>query len=112
MWWREGASLSKAIPRWWSNSIRMTGAVDPVVEDALLVRAAHPREVGFREVPLHLAEPYASVTGPDATDVGLHHVEQQALLAARQDVPAYSLVLELEVVAERRREHLAGKLGG
>src|SRR4029450_8155964 len=52
------------------------GAVNPVVEDAVLVGAAHPREVGLREVSLHLVEPYRVMTGPDAAVVGLetdHH---------------------------------------
>ena len=51
------------------------------------------------------------MAGPDAAHVGRDEVDEQLLLGRRELVEAQALVAELEVVAEGRRERLAGQVG-
>src|SRR5207245_11138119 len=77
-------------------------AVDPVVEDTVLVSAAHPREVRMVEMALDLVPSRLGVARPDTSDVRLEHVEQHALLGCREVARRDALVLHLDVVTNRR----------
>ena len=57
-------------------------AVNPIVENALLVRAAHPREVGLRKVFLNLCHLDLGMALWHSIDIRANQVEHEGLLAA------------------------------
>ena len=54
--------------------------VDPVVEDAVLLRLANPRKIGAFEMLAHLVQLDLSVSGPHVAHVFFDPREQQLLL--------------------------------
>ena len=88
------------------------GAMDPVVEHAVLFHAAHPGKVGLAEMPLHLLHLYFSVTWPDAADMNLNQAEQKVTLRTGERVVGDALVAEFKVIAKGCGKWLTRQISG
>ena len=54
--------------------------LDTIIENAVVIHAAHPAKVGIPQVPLHFLQPYLGMIRPRPSDMQLNQTKQQIVL--------------------------------
>ncbi len=84
--------------------------VHPVIEDAVLISAAHPGKVGPLEMLLYLVHFELGVIGTHSVDIGADQIEHEGLLMAGKVIKLDALMAHLKIIPEGAGEDAGGDL--
>ena len=83
-------------------------AVHPVIEDAVLISAAHPGKVGIVEMLPYLVHFELGVIGTHSVDIGADQIEREGLLMAGKVIKLDALKAHLKIIPEGAGEDAGG----